>query len=214
MNEYPEMGPSLTYQRSRECLADGLAGQHRKYAQLSASAAMVQALSPMQVCGPLQTEQWARRVMSYAPAFGDDEQRVDVEAAVAERMARGEQLTAGATDFHLISTSFPLRFRARHWPWEVVADQFERLIHAALDTRFRFGLLPDAAPARMMPSPPVWIYDGRLVEYETYSGVLYLSGAEEAACALRAFRELADLALYGQDAAAELRRMRVELLGR
>ena len=49
----------------------------------------------------------------------------------------------------------------------------------------------------MMPSPPVWIYDGRLVEYETYGGVLYLSGAEEAACAVHAFQELADLALYG-----------------
>ncbi|WP_194892077.1 Scr1 family TA system antitoxin-like transcriptional regulator [Catenulispora pinisilvae] len=200
----------VTYQPFHRHLADGLAPQQRMYAQLSEDAALVQSLSPWEIPGQLQTEPWAREVFSYNPGFADDEQRTDIEEAVAARTARAAQLTAGTSQFHLLTTSFPLRFR-RKWPQ--LPAQIDRLIKAALEDRYRFGLIPEGIAARQPPYTSVCIYDRNLAEVETYSGMLFLADAPDVAANLRAFEEFARLALYGEAAVAELRRLRAELVG-
>lgn len=200
----------MTYQPFHRHLADGLAPQQRMYAELSGHAAVVQSLSPWEIPGQLQTEDWQRRVFAYNPGFADDEQRTDIDAAVAARTIRAAQLTAGTHEFHLLTTAFPMRFR-RTWP-ELPA-QFDRLVQSARDERFRFGLIPDGASSRQPPYTSVCIYDGTLAEVETYSGMLYVADALDVAANARAFAEFAGLALYGEDAAAELLRLRAELIG-
>jgi hypothetical protein len=201
---------SLTYLPFRQCLADGLAGRQQVYADLAEQSKTVRLLSPLELPGELQTEAWMRSVFSYNPGFTDDDQRRDIDAATAARQARAALLTTGESEYHLLTSTIPLRYR-RTWPQ--LGEQIEHLIHAAAATQFRLGLIPDGAPTRMTPYQAVTLYDRRLVEVETYSGMLYLSDPEDFAANERAFEEFARSALYGHDAIAELHRLRAELLG-
>ncbi|MEY9861435.1 hypothetical protein ABH935_007076 [Catenulispora sp. GAS73] len=200
----------MTYQPYHRHLVDGLAPQQRMYAELSERATLMQCLSPSEIPGQLQTQEWARAVFSYNPGFADDDQRTDIDAAVAARTARRAQLTEGRCQFHLLTTSFPLRFR-RTWPQ--LPAQIDRLIQAALEDRYQFGIIPDGAPARQTPHTSLCIYDGALAEVETFSGMLFFADAPDVAANTRAFEECARLALYGEDAVAELLRLRTELIG-
>ncbi len=133
----------------------------------------------------------------------------DLEAGVSARMERQQVLYKGGHRFHFILAEQAL--------WTMVGDattmvgQLDRLLTVLSLARVSLGVVPARAQYRV-PTNQFVIFDDRVVHVEAVSAELAITQPREIAIYAKAFRELSELAVYGQNAKglieAALREMR------
>lgn len=143
--------------------------------------------------GLLQTPDYARAMIAEAIAFhgGTD----DLDAAVAQRMARQAVLYDTGRRFHFVIAEAALWHRVA--PPEVMAAQADRLVPLTASRNIRLGIVPLAGEWRLSPAHPFWIYDDQLVVIETIAAELRLTQPDEVNAYMRAFEAYAASAVYG-----------------
>lgn len=167
--------------------------------------------SPRLVPGLLQTPAYAREVFACA-----DLEDAELTAAVAERMARQAVLYDPARDIRLLFGEAALR-----WPiasMATLAAQLDRLTLFAADRSVRFGMVPFSAPFGAF-SYHAWSImadrnDGEpdIVSVELETARVTISDPGQVASYGDAFERLAEVALYGEDAAAMISGIRAQLV--
>jgi transcriptional regulator with XRE-family HTH domain len=126
----------------------------------------------------------------------------DIDDAVAARMERQRVLHEGDHRFALLIEETVLR--SMIGGREVMAAQLDHLGIVASLPSVSLGIIPiglDRTPMRW-PIEGFWIFGGEQVAVELVSGYLTVTHPGEIAMYARAFTELAELAVYGNDARA------------
>lgn len=123
----------------------------------------------------------------------------DVNAAVAERMDRQHVLYEGRHTFAFVLEEAVLR--AGIGGREVMREQLRHLLTVGFLPSVSLGIVP-MQPDRsvMRPVEGFWIFDRAQVAVELVSGHLTITQPREVEMYVRVFREMCDLAVYGQGA--------------
>ncbi|MFG2583232.1 helix-turn-helix domain-containing protein [Streptomyces malaysiensis] len=123
----------------------------------------------------------------------------DVDAAVAERMDRQHVLYEGRHTFAFLLEEAVLR--AGIGGREVMREQLRHLLTVGFLPNVSLGIVP-MQPSReaMRPVEGFWIFDNAQVAVELVSGYLTISQPQEIEMYAQVFRELGDLAVYGEKA--------------
>ena len=149
--------------------------------------------------GFLQTPGYAHALMSAITEFQQTPD--DVEQAVAARMKRNRILSSENHRFVLLIEESVLRYRIGD-P-EVMSAQLGHLLSCTALPNARIGIIPFAADAR-----PMWtleaftVFDDTRIHIETLTAQVTVSAPGEVVVYLRAFDQLARLAVYGTQAQA------------
>lgn len=148
------------------------------------------------VPGLLQTPDYARSLLSEAIDFNDGAD--DLDAAVAQRMARQSILYDSHRRFHVVVSEAVLWHRVA--TVDVMAAQIDRLGMLTAARQVRLGIVPFSATWRLSPAHAFWIYDDTTVVVETIAADVTLTQPDEIATYVRAFEAYAGSAVYGAPA--------------
>lgn len=167
--------------------------------------------SPTFVPGPVQTEHTIRAILTSVR----ERRRVaidDVEAAVGERVDRQESLFRGPHRFQILLEEAALRMQIGG-P-DVQAAQLRHLLAVQRLPAVSLGVIPFDVDRseRQWGVEMFFMFDDAQVSVELVSGFLNVTAPSEVAMYADTFAGLADLAVFGQPAAASieaaLRRLR------
>ncbi|GAA2220286.1 helix-turn-helix transcriptional regulator [Nonomuraea monospora] len=163
---------------------------------------------PFHVPGFLQTREYARVIMARVIAFYETPN--DLDAAVATRIGRQSILRMGQRRFHIVLAEQALYTRVGGS--EVMRPQLEHILSemAALP-RLHLGIVPRHVDYELGPHAGYWMFDQRHVATETVSAALTITQPREIALYLKHFNGIAELAVYGQEAEALIRRAAEDL---
>lgn len=184
------------YMEWQRTLAAGHAHRQRQSIALESQTQLIRWWVPDVIPGLLQTEAYARAVLTACIAITGG--RDDLDDAVAARIARQHVLTTGKNRFHMLLGEAAL--------WRTVGDttvMVDQLDHLAgmLDhPRLRLGIIPLTAEYRA-PATNFVIYDRTQVLTETVSAELTITRPSEIALHEKTFTILAEQASYGTEAA-------------
>jgi hypothetical protein len=151
------------------------------------------------VPGFLQTPGYATALMSAITAFQGTPD--DVEEAVRARMNRNRILNSAGRHFTLLLEESVLRYRVGDK--EVMAAQLGHLLSIMALPSVRLGIIPFTAEVR-----PMWtleaftVFDDARVHVELLAAQVTVTMPGEIIVYLRAFDQLAALAVYGPEARA------------
>lgn len=149
--------------------------------------------------GFLQTPGYAQALMSAITEFQQTPD--DVEEAVRARMARNRILGSAGHRFTMLIEESVLRYRVGGS--EVMSAQLGHLLSCTALPNLRIGIIPFTAEAR-----PMWtleaftVFDDTRVHVELLSAQVTVTVPGEVIVYLRAFDQLARLAVYGAEARA------------
>ncbi|MFF0490089.1 helix-turn-helix domain-containing protein [Nocardia sp. NPDC004068] len=188
----------LEWQRA---VAAGHAHRQRQSIQLEGRTKLIRWWSPDVVPGLLQTEPYARAVLTACIAVTAG--RNDLDEALTARMQRQRVLHRGERRFHLIVGEWAL-YRTVGDD-EVMLNQLARLTETITHPRIRLGILPLTAEYRV-PATNFVIYDRTRVQTETVSAELTITQPSEIALHEKTFATLATQAAYRDDARALIAR--------
>jgi transcriptional regulator with XRE-family HTH domain len=158
---------------------------------------LYKAYCPSVIPGFLQTPGYATALLSAITVFRGTPD--DVEQAVAARMNRNRILQAGSHRFALLVEETVLRYRIGDAG--VMAGQLGYLLDVMSLPSVTLGVIPSAAPDR-----PVWpleqftVFDDETVHIELLSAQVTVTAPSEITLYVRAFEQLARLAVYGAGA--------------
>lgn len=184
------------YGEYRQELRAGLDAMQRTVSDTEQRAHTIRAFDPALIPGLLQTPDYARtRIVEAAGFFGIG---TDVDAVVAERMARQALLYDSKRRFHFVITEAALRYAVA--PPDVMLAQVDRLISIASLRTVRLGIVGFDARPGYAPMHGWWIYDDEMVRVETILAALTLTQPDEIAMYRRAFDLLAASAVHGAEA--------------
>jgi len=147
--------------------------------------------------GFLQTPGYAQALMSAITEFQQTPD--DVELAVAARMKRNRIVSSEGHRFVMLLEESVLRYRIGG-P-DVMSAQLGHLLSCTALPNVRIGIIPFAADAR-----PMWtleaftVFDDTRVHVETLTAQVTVTAPGEVIVYLRAFDQLARLAVYGAEA--------------
>lgn len=191
------------YQEDRRAFRAGLAAPQREFGELESRTTFIRDFESVFVPGLLQTPGYARSRLAvpidYAGAPGDD-----LDEAVAARMQRQQVLYQPGRKIHIVMTEAVLRYRL--CDEAAMAAQLDRLTAATAMPQIRLGVIPFEARYAAAPGNGFWIFDRDLVRVETVTAELHVSDDFEVNAYLKLFAELADLAVYGEQARAVIAR--------
>lgn len=157
------------------------------------------AYCPSVVPGWLQTPAYAAALLSAITEFRGTPD--DVEEAVAARMNRNRAVGSGNHRFALLLEEAVLRYRVGGAG--VMAAQLGHMLDAAGLPGVALGVIPCAAPERpAWPLEQFTIFDDERVHVELLSAHVTVTAPSEITLYVRAFEQLARLAVYGPGAAA------------
>lgn len=157
------------------------------------------AYCPSVVPGWLQTPAYAAALLSAITEFRGTPD--DVEEAVAARMNRNRAVGSGNHRFALLLEEAVLRYRVGGAG--VMAAQLGHMLEAAGLPGVALGVIPCAAPERpAWPLEQFTIFDDERVHVELLSAHVTVTAPSEITLYVRAFEQLARLAVYGPGAAA------------
>jgi hypothetical protein len=159
---------------------------------------LYKAYCPSVIPGFLQTPDYARMLLRAITAFRGTPD--DVEEAVTARMNRNRILGDGSHRFALLVEETVLRYRIADT--DVMAAQMGYLLEAALLPSVSFGVIPFTADRPAWPLEAFTIFDDERVLVELLSAQVTVTAPSEITLYVRAFEKLADLAVYGPEAAA------------
>jgi hypothetical protein len=187
----------LEWQRT---VAAGHAHRQRQSIQLEGHTKLIRWWSPDVTPGLLQTESYARAVLTACIAVTGG--RDDLDDALAARMQRQRVLQHGNHRFHMIVGEWALHRTVGDDA--VMLGQLDRLHDTTTHPRIRLGILPLTAEYRL-PAANFVIYDRTQVLTETVSAELTITRPSEIALHEKTFAVLAKQAAYGDEARALIR---------
>ncbi|MGF6883465.1 transcriptional regulator with XRE-family HTH domain [Nocardia sp. GAS34] len=187
------------YLEWQRVVAAGHAHRQHQSLDLEARTRHIRWYSPDVIPGLLQTEDYARAVLTACIEITAG--RDDLDAAVSARMARQHVLRHGARRIHMLIGE-PALYRTAGND-ETMVGQLQRLLDELDNPRLLIGIIPLWAHYRCPTTSNFVIYDRELVLTETISAELTITRPSEIALHERTFGLLAEQAATGP-AAAEL----------
>ncbi|SES47612.1 hypothetical protein SAMN04487983_106428 [Streptomyces sp. yr375] len=146
--------------------------------------------------GDLQTADYARAVLRRVVDFHAIPD--DVEDGVAHRTARAQYMGQGGRTYHTLLDEQALR--TNMGGVEVMRGQLRHLLDVFSLPGLRLGVIPARAELAVYPGHSFAIFDGELVEVETYASCLSVTEVDAISTYEKAFGLLERSAVYGQEA--------------
>jgi hypothetical protein len=210
------LGASAAIRRQLVAMARDLREQHRAAAParvaVSRSAAAheqrvrrnegrsthISVFHPIVIPGLLQTEEYIRAIFASGalPA-------AEARARVAERLLRAQILEEPGRQFTFVLTAGALGWRVGS-P-EVMARQIEHIAEVSRKPHVRIGVIPWGVEATVFPPCGFDLYDEHTVVVGIIGGSAYYNDPADVARYVAMLATLERLALFGDEARAELR---------
>ncbi|MFD9222888.1 helix-turn-helix domain-containing protein [Streptomyces sp. NPDC060064] len=177
----------------------GLRQLQDSYVQLYRSTGLFRVYSPTLVPGLLQTEGYARALLSANARLLDVPD--DADQAAAARLERSQIIHEPGHRFVLLIEESVLYYQLGDS--DAMAAQLGYLLTAGALPAVSLGVVPMAARERVLwPQEVFHVYDDTLVSVELLSAQVNITQPSEIALYLKAFEELRSMAVYGQAARA------------
>ncbi|MFD4563730.1 helix-turn-helix domain-containing protein [Streptomyces sp. NPDC058467] len=185
------------YVEWRRKVRAGLKRLQDSYVQLYRSTDLFRIYSPTLVPGLLQTEGYARALLSANARLLDLPD--DAEEAAAARLDRSQIIHEPGRRFVMLIEEGVLRYQLGDG--DAMAAQLGHLLTAGALPSVSLGIIPSATPERVLwPQELFHMYDDDLVSVELLSARVRVTQPSEIALYLKAFEELRSMAVYGSDA--------------
>jgi transcriptional regulator with XRE-family HTH domain len=184
-------------------LRPGSATSQRRWRDAEAETELVLDFAGLIVPGLLQTPAYSRAVFQ---AGGQDE--VTAAANAEDRIGRQSRLDDPAHRFVEVMTEGALRWHVLS-P-RVMAEQCDVIAARARSDssgRVRVGVIPWTRAGRVFPMTNFTVYDDRVAIVGTDFGTAYITHPRDVAGYAAQHSELAELAVWGKDAAREVDRI-------
>lgn len=181
----------------------GMARMQARIGKVEESSAHIGTFQPTIIPGLLQTEDYMREVFA---SVGAPEH--EVAAAVKRRQERQQRLHDSSRSFTQIVTEGALR-------WHVdspalMAAQLERIDSLVGGEQLRIGVISIAQPAHKFPLQGFDLYDRRAVSVGSLTATAFMTQRIDVTEYSEFFDAMAELAVYGEDARAIVRRVGAE----
>ncbi|MGW8948106.1 helix-turn-helix domain-containing protein [Streptomyces koyangensis] len=187
------------YVEWRRRVRTGMRQLQDSYLSLYRSTGFFRVYSPTLVPGLLQTEGYARAVLSANARVLEVPN--DADAAARARVDRSRIIHERGHRFVFLVEEAVLRYQLGDH--DGMAAQLGHLLTAGALPAVSLGVIPDATPARTLwPQEIFHVYDDTLVSIETLTARVTVTQPSEIALYLRAFEELRSMAVYGAEARA------------
>jgi transcriptional regulator with XRE-family HTH domain len=182
------------YMEWRRQMRTGLKRLQDSYVDLYRATSLFRIYSPTLMPGLLQTEGYARALLTSVASLYDAPN--DVGEAVAARVERSAIVHQPGRKFVMVIEESVLRHRLGSA--DAMAAQLGYLLTAGALPAVSLGVVPHT----VWPQELFHIYDDRLVSVELMSARVQITEPSEVALYLQAFEQLRSMAVYGQDARA------------
>ncbi|EFK99477.1 MULTISPECIES: helix-turn-helix transcriptional regulator [unclassified Streptomyces] len=187
------------YVEWRRRVRDGLRRLQGSYVELFRSTSLFRVYSPTLVPGLLQTEGYARALLSANARMLEIPD--DANEAAPARTERSQIIHERGHRFVFLIEEAVLRYQLGDH--DAMAAQLGHLLTAGALPAVSLGIIPAATANRALwPQEVFHMYDDSLVSIETLSARVTVTQPSEIALYLRAFEELRSMAVYGADARA------------
>ncbi|MCF3132438.1 helix-turn-helix domain-containing protein [Streptomyces olivochromogenes] len=187
------------YTEWRRKARTGLKQLQQSYVPLFKATKLFRVYSPTMVPGLLQTEGYARGLMSTITQFRGIPN--DVADAVAARLERSRIIHEPGYRFSMVIEEPVLHYQLGDQ--DAMAAQLGYLLTAGALPQVSLGIIPSATTARpMWPQELFHMYDETLVSVELLAARVQITQPSEIALYIKAFDKLRDLAVYGAEARA------------
>lgn len=185
------------YVEWRRKVRTGLKRLQDSYVQLYRSTKLFRIYSPTLVPGLLQTEGYARALLSTNARLLDIPD--DAEEAAVARLERSQIIHEPGRRFVMLIEEAVLYHQLGDG--DAMAAQLGYLLTAGALPSVALGIIPSATPERLLWPPELFhMYDDTLVSVELLSARVRVTQPSEIALYLKAFEELRGMAVYGAEA--------------
>ncbi|AWW43401.1 helix-turn-helix domain-containing protein [Streptomyces cadmiisoli] len=177
----------------------GLKQLQHSYVPLFRATKLFRIYSPTMVPGLLQTEGYARGLMTSITRFRDIPD--DVAEAVAARLERSRIIHEPGRRFAMVIEEPVLYYRLGDQ--DDMAAQLGYLLTAGALPQVSLGVIPSATTERSLwPQELFHIYDDTLVSVELLAARVQVTQPSDIALYVRSFEQLRGMAVYGANARA------------
>ncbi|GAA1356254.1 helix-turn-helix domain-containing protein [Streptomyces beijiangensis] len=187
------------YVEWQRTVRSGLRRLQDSYVEMFQSTNLFRVYSPTLVPGLLQTEGYARAVLSAnARLLGIPD---DAEEAAEARLERSKVIHQPGHRFVLLMEESVLHYRLGKA--DAMAAQLGCLLTAGALPAVSLGIIPRSETERTLwPQELFHVYDDMLVSVELMSARVRITQPSEVALYLKAFEQLRSMAVYGREARA------------
>ncbi|MGC5034093.1 helix-turn-helix domain-containing protein [Streptomyces sp. DT190] len=185
------------YREWRDRVRSGLARLQDSYVELYRSTELLRVYSPVLVPGLLQTEGYARALLSTnARLLGIPD---DGQEAAAARVRRSQIIHEAGHRFVFVIEEAVLHYQLGDT--DAMAAQLGYLMTAGALPSVSLGIIPTSTPERALwPQETFDVHDDMLVSVELLSAEVNVTQPSEVALYVKAFEELRSMAVYGAQA--------------
>ncbi|MFF9043364.1 helix-turn-helix domain-containing protein [Streptomyces parvulus] len=184
------------YVEWRRTVRAGLKRLQDSYVGLYRATSLFRIYSPTLVPGLLQTEGYARGILTGVAELMDIPN--DADQAAAARMDRSRIVHEPGHRFAMVVEESVLYHRMGDD--DAMAAQLGYLLTAGALPAVSLGVIPHATQRTLWPQEPFHVYDDRLVSVELMTARVQVTQPSEVALYLKAFEQLHAMAVYGADA--------------
>jgi transcriptional regulator with XRE-family HTH domain len=184
------------YMEWRRQVRTGLKRLQDRYVDLYRSTQLFRIYSPTLVPGLLQTEGYARAILSGVADLYDAPN--DVDQAAAARLERSKVVHEPGHRFVMVIEESVLYYQLGDS--DAMAAQLGYLLTAGALPSVSLGIIPNSVQRMLWPQELFHVYDDQLVSVELMSARVRVSQPSEVALYLKAFEQLRGMAVYGSDA--------------
>jgi transcriptional regulator with XRE-family HTH domain len=186
------------YMEWRRQVRAGLKRLQDSYTELFRATELFRIYSPTLVPGLLQTEGYARAVLSSVAELLDVPN--DADQAAAARMERSKIVHEPGHRFVMVIEESVLHYQLGDA--DAMAAQLGYLLTAGALPSVSLGIIPTAAQRTLWPQELFHVYDDQLVSVELMSARVRVTQPTDVALYLKAFEQLRSMAVYGAEARA------------
>ncbi|MFG2887815.1 helix-turn-helix domain-containing protein [Streptomyces sp. NPDC048297] len=187
------------YREWRRRARTGLAKLQESYTELYRSTELLRVYSPVVVPGLLQTEGYARALLSMSARFLEVPD--DGAEAAAARLERSQVIHEPGHRYVFLIEEAVLHYQLGDA--DAMAAQLGYLLTAGALPQVSFGIIPTGTCDRVLwPQETFDVHDDTLVSVELLSAEVNVTQPSEIALYVRAFEQLRSMAVYGADARA------------
>lgn len=185
------------YREWRQRVRSGLRKLQDSYVELYRSTSLLRCYSPVLVPGLLQTEGYARALLSINARFlGVPD---DAAEAAAARLQRSQVIHEPGHRYLFLIEEAVLYYQLGNA--DAMAAQLGYLLTAGALPQVSFGIIPTATHERALwPQETFDVHDDTLVSVELISAEVNVTQPSEIALYIKAFEQLRGMAVYGADA--------------
>jgi transcriptional regulator with XRE-family HTH domain len=187
------------YREWRQRVRTGLRKLQDSYVELYKATSVLRVYSPVLVPGLLQTEGYARALLSTnARLLGVPD---DAAEAAAARVQRSQIIHESGHRFLLLIEEAVLYYQLGDS--DAMAAQLGYLLTAGALPAVSFGVIPKSTRERALwPQETFDVHDDTLVSVELLSAEVNITQPTEIALYIKAFEQLRSMAVYGAEARA------------